>query len=157
MKRLGVVAILLLSFFGLADSMYLAQHEMNGTPLICDIQNLTGCNIVASSEYSNLFGIPLADFGILFYSIIFVLAMLELVLFDQLLRRTLQGVAFVGVLSSIYFTIVQVFFIGAICIYCSASAVAALGILILATLIEPIRRRTFSSAPHSHLPMPPRV
>ncbi len=157
MKRLGVVLIVLLAFSGLADSAYLTQHELNGTPLLCNIQNLSGCNIVASSQYSHIFGIPLAEFGVLFYSLIFILAALELVIFDQLLRRTLQAVSLVGVLSSLYFTFVQVFVIGAFCIYCFASALIALFIFTLATLIEPIRRRAHSVSPPPATPfgMPP--
>lgn len=157
MKRIGVVAILLLAFFGLADSIYLTQHELSGTPLICNLQNLSGCNVVASSQYSHLFGIPLAEFGILFYSVLFVLAALELVIFDQLLRRALQALALVGVLSSLYFTSVQVFLIGAFCIYCFASALTALLVLIFASLIEPIRKRTpkASAPPPAPLSMPP--
>jgi len=160
MKRIGVVGILMLAFFGLADSTYLAQHENSGTPLICDIQNLTGCNIVADSQYSHLFGIPLAEYGILFYGILFVLAALELVLFDQLLRRVLQVTSLVGVVASLYFTIVQIFFIQALCIYCEVSAGIALLILILASLIEPIRKSVAHLEPQQvapHLTMPPAV
>ena len=168
MKRIGVVLVLVLAFFGLADSVYLTQHELNGTPLLCNIQNLSGCNIVASSQYSHVFGIPLAEFGILFYSIIFVLAALEIIIFDQLLRRALQAVSFVGVLFSLYFTGIQVFVIGAFCIYCFASALIALFIFILASLIEPLRRRKHHTPPPTspvspeatqgtapHLQMPP--
>ena len=159
MKRAGIILILFLAFCGLADSAYLTQHELSGTPLICNIGNLSGCNIVAASQYSRIFGIPLAEFGVLFYCIIFVLAALELVLFDQLLRRVLQAVSLVGLLSSLYFTFVQIFFIGAFCIYCTASALITLFIFILATRIEPIRRRAAvgpSEVP-PHLAMPPRV
>jgi len=156
MKRIGVIVILLLAFCGLADSAYLAEHEINGTPLICNIQNLNGCNTVANSPYSQLFGIPLAEYGVLFYGILFVLAALELVLFDRLLRRILQGVAFVGIISSVYFTSLQIFFIGAFCIYCAASAVITLLVLIFAILIEPIssRAREYHAEP-MHLSMPP--
>jgi len=164
MKRIGVVAILFLAFFGLADSAYLAEHEINGTPLICNIQNLNGCNVVADSAYSHVFGVPLAEFGVLFYGILLVLAALELVLFDKFLRRVLQGFSLIGVLSSLYFTTIQIFFIGAFCIYCTTSALIALVILVLATFIEPIRRRTrfeplpgqsSSPLPPHHLTMPP--
>lgn len=149
MKRAGVVLILILAFFGLADSIYLTQHELSGTPLLCNIQNLSGCNIVAASQYSHIFGIPLAEFGILFYAVLFVLAALEIVVFDQLLRRALQAVSFVGVLFSLYFTFLQIFVINAACIYCIASALIALFIFILASLIEPLKRRT------RHIPPPP--
>ena len=164
MKRIGVVAILFLAFCGLADSAYLAEHEINGTPLICNIQNLSGCNIVADSTYSHVFGVPLAEFGVLFYGILLVLAALELVLFDKLLRRVLQGFSLIGVISSLYFTTIQIFFIGAFCIYCTTSALIALIILVLATFIEPIRRRTQHEPllvqstpplPPPHLTMPP--
>lgn len=161
MKRIGVVLILFFAFFGLADSIYLTQHEWNGTPLLCDIQNLSGCNVVATSAYSRIFGIPLAEFGVLFYGIIFVLAALEIIIFDQLLRRTIQAISFIGLLASLYFTSVQIFLIGAFCIYCFASALTTLFIFIFASLLEPLRRRRRHQlpapppVPPSHFPMPP--
>jgi uncharacterized membrane protein len=158
MKRVGVVLILFFAFFGIADSAYLTQHELSGTPLLCNIGNLSGCNVVASSQYSHIFGIPLAEFGILFYSVIFVLAALEIVLFDQLLRRALQALSLIGLLSSLYFTSVQIFLIGAFCIYCFASALSTLLIFIFASLLEPIRRRTSPAQPPAsppYLGMPP--
>ena len=142
MKRIGAALILVLSLFGLADSAYLAQHEASGTPLLCNIQNLSGCNTVAASQYSRLFDIPLAEYGVLFFSVLFVLAALELVIFDRLLRRVLQGVSLVGVIASLYFTLMQAFVIQAFCIYCLVSALVTLFIFILAGLIEPLRPKT---------------
>lgn len=157
MKRVGVVLILFFAFFGMADSAYLTQHELSGTPLLCNIGNLSGCNVVASSQYSHIFGIPLAEFGILFFSVVFVLAALEIVLFDQLLRRALQALSLIGLLSSLYFTFVQAFLIGAFCIYCFASALSTLLIFIFASLLEPLRRRTSPVQPPASPPfgMPP--
>lgn len=164
MKRTGVVAILLLAFFGLADSAYIAKSEASGTPLICNIQNLSGCNTVVASQYSQVFGIPLAELGVLFYSIMFVLAALELILFDRLLRRVLQGLALVGIAASLYFIFVQAFVIGAFCIYCLASAFTTFLILFFASLIEPVWRKengplpqalSVPPAPPPRLPMPP--
>ena len=156
MKRVGVIFILFFAFFGIADSVYLTQHALSGTPLLCNIGNLSGCNIVASSQYSRVLGIPLAEFGILFYSVIFILAALEIVLFDQLLRRALQALALVGLLASLYFTFVQIFLIGAFCIYCFASALSTLLIFTFATLIEPIRKRAQPTSP-PQFGMPPTV
>lgn len=155
MKRFGVVLILILAFAGLADSAYLAEHEASGVPLICNIQNLSGCNIVANSQYSHIFGIPVAALGVLFYSIMFVLAALELVIFDRLLRRVLQGFALIGLIISIFSTITQVFVINALCIYCLASALITVLIFILATFIEPIKRKV-QQVPPSLPPFPPR-
>ncbi len=159
MKRAGVVLILIFAFAGLADSSYLAQHEASGTPLLCNINNLSGCNIVAASPYSHLFGIQLAEYGVLFYGIIFVLAALELVIFDRLLRRVLQWISLIGVIASLYFTLVQVFVIGALCVYCLASAVIAFLILVSASFIEPVRSDTtqppLPPLPPRHFSMPP--
>ncbi len=155
MKRAGVALILILAFAGLADSSYLAQHEASGAPLLCNINNLSGCNIVAASPYSHLFSIPLAEYGVIFYGIIFVLAALELVIFDRLLRRVLQGVSLVGVVASLYFTLVQIFIIGALCVYCLASALITLLILLSASFIEPIRRDGAHTPPPRSFSMPP--
>ena len=161
MQRIGVVLILILAFFGLADSIYLTQSELSGTPLLCNIQNLSGCNVVATSQYSHIFGIPLAEFGILFYAVIFILAALELILFDQLLRRALQAASLIGILASLYFTFIQIFVIGAFCIYCLASALITFGIFVFATLIEPLKRPLRPEpiiepiSPSPHLRMPP--
>lgn len=156
MKRAGVVLILLLALFGLADSIYLAQSNLNGTPLLCSADGLSDCNAVTASEYSRLFGVPIAELGVLFYGIVFVLAALEIVIFDQLLRRALQALSLVGILSSLYFTFIQKFIIGAFCTYCLASTLVALLIFIFASLIEPLRRRAIPLAPDQpHLPMPP--
>lgn len=141
MKRAGVALILLFAFLGIVDSAYLAQHKLNGTPLLCAAEGLSDCNAVTASEYSRLFGVPIAELGVLFYGIMFVLAALELVLVDQLLRRALQVFSLVGIAASLYFTFVQVAFIGALCIYCLASTAIALLIFVFASLIEPMRPR----------------
>lgn len=139
MKRIGVVLILVLAFFGISDSVYLAQNETSNTPLICNVESLSDCNIVAASQYSRLFGIPIAEFGVVFYGILFVLAAIELALFNRFLRRILQAVSLVGVVVSIYFSFVEVFVINALCIYCIVSSLITLLIFISASFIEPIR------------------
>lgn len=141
MKRWSVGAILILSFCGIAVSAYLAQSEATGNALICDIQSLSGCNAVVTSEYSRIFGISLADFGLLFYAILFVAAAFELVLFNWVLRRLLQLFALVGIIASLYSVYTQVFIINALCIYCLTSALLTFLILIGASLIEPLRQR----------------
>ena len=142
MKRVGVFLILAFAFFGLADSTYLTQHEINGTPLLCNVNNLATCNVVAQSPYSHFLGIPLSEYGLLFYGALFMLAALELLLFDAVLRRAIQGFALFGVISSAYFTAIQVFVINALCVYCMLSAFMALLIFVISLFIEPMRRGT---------------
>jgi uncharacterized membrane protein len=141
MKRIGVVIILILAFCGLSDSLYLAQHEASGTPLLCNVTNLSGCNVVAASEYTHLFGISLAEYGVIFYALIFIIAALELVVFDQLLRRGIQVASLIGVIASLYFTCIEVFILKTLCIYCLTSAIIALLVFIFSCFIEPIRKK----------------
>jgi len=163
MKRISIVFILVLAFCGLSDSIYLAQNEISDTPLVCNIEEISGCNIVATSQYANFLGIPIAEYGVIFYAFIFIIAAIEIMIFDQFLRRTLQILSFVGLLTSLYLTFVEIFVIHALCIYCLASAVIALLIFIVAYFIEPIRKNKRSDTspvetrPPTHLQMPPSV
>lgn len=157
MKRIGVIFILILAFLGLADSAYLAQQEISGAPLICDIQAFSDCNTVAGSQYSHLFGIPLAEFGVLFYSILFILAALELFIFNRILRRVLQALALIGIIASLYFIFIQMFVIEAFCIYCLASALITFLILLFASLIEPVQKKESDLPPTIPPPPPPRL
>jgi len=157
MKRAVVVLILVLAFCGLSDSIYLAQNEATNTPLICNVVSISGCNIVATSQYTRLFGLSIAEYGVIFYGIIFFLAALELVLFNRLIRRILQAISFVGVLASLVLTFLEIFIIKALCIFCLASALIALLVFIAAIFIEPIRKNILQSQQKTlpNLPMPP--
>lgn len=118
---LGILVVLAL--LGLLDSWYLAQSAATQTDLVCDIQGLDGCNIVAQSEYSRIFGIPLADFGLLFYALLLG-SVLVSARFDRPWFYTwLLVLTGLGSLASIYFVYVQLGMIGAVCIYCIASAI----------------------------------
>lgn len=139
MKRFAVAAILFLAFCGLADSAYITQQELAGAPLLCNVENLSGCNIVAQSPYAYIFGVSLSEYGMLFYGVIFFVAAVELLLSRSVLRRSLQLLALLGVVLSLYFTFVQVFFIQALCMYCLASAAIAVLLLIFSAYIEPLR------------------
>ncbi len=145
LKRIGVILILLLAFCGLADSAYLYQKESVNAPLICNVENLSGCNVVAASKYSRLFGVSIAEYGLVFYGAIFAIAALEIVLFRPILRRLLQWLALAGIAASLYFTFNEVFLIKALCMYCLASALITLLILILATFLEPIRSKALQA------------
>lgn len=159
MKRAGVVLIVILAFCGLSDSAYIAQNEANNAPLLCNIENISGCNIVAASQYSYIFGISVAEYGVIFYGIIFILAALELVLFNRFLRRMLQAISLIGVTASAYLTFLEFFVIKALCIFCLASAIISLFVLIAASFIEPIRRiiqqKPLVPPPPQHFSMPP--
>lgn len=147
MKRVAVIAILVLAFCGLADSAYLTQHELSGTPLVCTTGSAVSCTAVVESPYAHILGIPLAEYGILFYGLLFTLAALELVLFDQFMRRLVQGMAVFGVFASIIFSLIQVYVIQAFCVYCAVSTGVTILILLFAAMLEPLSTAFSKEAP----------
>jgi uncharacterized membrane protein len=131
-RTLSVSLVLAIAFLGVADSWYLAQTAFSGAALACDFGAvLDGCNAVATSKYSHLFGLPLGLYGVAFYAALFVLAGLLVVFHARRLYQGLFGAALLGLLASIAFVSIQVFLIRALCVYCLASA----GLSFLAFLI----------------------
>lgn len=124
MKRtLLVLLVLILSFLGIADSWYLYQSAVTNTELSCDIgAGLDGCNIVAQSEYSQLFGLPLGLYGVGFFALTFLLAASLAVVPSRRLYQALLAVSAFGVVASAIFVFIQLALIKALCIYCIVSA-----------------------------------
>lgn len=122
-RTILITLLLVLAFLGLADSWYLFQSAITDTALTCNIgAAFDGCNIVAQSPYSHIFGIPLALFGVGFYALLFVLIALIAVFPVRLLYRVVFLLTLAGVLASVVFVFVQLVLIKALCVYCIASA-----------------------------------
>ncbi|HEX5774510.1 MAG TPA: vitamin K epoxide reductase family protein [Candidatus Paceibacterota bacterium] len=126
-SRVGLlVLLLLLAFLGIADAWYLTAAALDGASLVCDIGGaLDDCNIVAQSPYSILFGIPLALYGLVFFSLSFIVSAVLLVRASRLLYGALAVLGLLGFSASIVFLLIQLLVIKAVCIYCIASAVIA--------------------------------
>ena len=108
MKTRGAtLAILILSFLGLADAWYLGDAALTGTQISCNTLVLSGCNIVAASKYSHLFGIPLGVYGALFYAAVFMLAALALVMPDRRTHIWLFFLTIAGALISLVLATIQ--------------------------------------------------
>ena len=118
--------MLALALIGIADASYDSWAVYTGQLLWCP-PPIDGCNTVASSPYSRIFGIPLGYLGLLFY-----LGMASLagsLAFDPLsrgLRWTCLLYTGVGLLGSVYFFYVQRTYIHAFCIYCLLSGLLTL-------------------------------
>jgi uncharacterized membrane protein len=120
-----------LALLGLVDAWYLADMAFAGASLTCNVAGLEGCNVVAQSAYSKVFGLPLALYGALFYAM-FILALGYVHFKPGRLSTIALGIcATSGVLFSGYFLYVQFFLIKALCIYCLGSAAITACIFIL--------------------------
>lgn len=121
-KNVLLAILVALALIGFVDSWYLAQSAATNTALVCDIDGLDGCNTVANSPYSRVFGVPLADFGLVFYGVLLLASVAGFRLSNRRFFRGLLALAIVGALLSVYFVYVQFMLIEAVCIYCLISA-----------------------------------
>jgi uncharacterized membrane protein len=124
-KTVLIGLLILLALFGVADSWYIAQNESNQTALTCNIQGLDGCNVVAQSQYSSMFGVPLAVYGVGFYALLFVLVAFLAVIASRVGYEALIALSSAGAIASLVFLFIQLVIIQAICIYCIASAITS--------------------------------
>ena len=124
--------MLALALMGLAVAYYDAYGLYNGQQLWCP-PPINGCNEVANSPYARIYNLPVGYFGVVYYLYMFCLA--TLLAYDPFSRGLRLGALIysaIGVGFSIYFSYLQVTFIHAFCVYCLASAVITVLLLIAA-------------------------
>ena len=121
------VALGVLAVVGLVIGAYLTWTHFVGVPPVC-ISGSGGCEIVQSSRYATIFGVPVATLGVIAYA-------------GLLFSATLRGevgiylgllISLVGTLFSAYLTYLEVFVVGALCQWCLASAAVMVAALVCA-------------------------
>jgi len=127
----------LLSLLGLGVSLYLAYVEINQVEAICG--PVGHCNLVQSSAYAHILGIPIAVLGVLNYIVIVLLwAAQRIEHLTSLSVLSLLGLTFFGTLFSIYLTLLEILVIQAICAWCLSSAIITTALLLL--VVAPVTR-----------------
>jgi len=127
MKILRIIAIVL-SLVGITDSTYLTIHHYTAEPVPCSI--VAGCEMVLTSSYAEISGIPLAAFGTAAYLAAFVLALYSL--FGSQIAWKLFGVqTILMAFFSGWLIYVQAKVIGAFCQFCLLSAATTFSLLIV--------------------------
>ena len=123
--------VTIFSFLGFLDAAYLTiEHYLGGIPP-CSI--VSGCETVLTSAYAEILGIPVALIGALYYFTIFMSALLLISFNSEFLWTSIAVSSSVGFLASVYFIYLQIFVIGAVCLYCLFSA--AMTFMILSVVI----------------------
>ena len=116
-----------LALAGAGISGYLLWVWHTGANLICATG---GCETVQSSQYSEVFGVPVALLGLVCYAALLVTALLR----SEDARLLHTALALTGVVFSTYLLYVQIELIGAVCQWCLASDAIVSGLAILALL-----------------------
>lgn len=127
---------------GAAVTAYLTVTKLTGDPTACPTG---GCDVVLSSPYATVFGLPLALFGFLAYASMVVFAIAPL-LIDSSRQKDLRAnserwtglLLFMGATAmtifSGYLMYLIAFVIKAVCIYCVGSALLSTSLFILSII-----------------------
>jgi len=102
---------------GIGVATYITIADSGGGAPVC-VAGGGGCETVAESTYSHVFGVNIAVFGIGGYVLLLAAAFLR----GDLARMAGFGVSLVGFGYSVYLTYLEVFKIEAICQWCVTSA-----------------------------------
>ena len=71
-----LAALIILELAGIAIALYLTYIHYKAGGAFCDINTTFSCSEVATSEYSEIFGIPISWLGVLTYIALFVLTIM---------------------------------------------------------------------------------
>ena len=130
-KRMIVAALALAGIF---ISLYLTLYKLGVIgELTCSIGS---CETVNTSKWSTFLHLPVAAWGLLFYSEVFVISLLgTMPRFENepLVSILLVADAGIGVLFSAWLTYLELAVIHAICIWCVTSAAIVLTILLVSS------------------------
>ena len=125
-NRLMSWAIPTLSIIGLGIALYLSYVEIMHVSAVCG--PIGRCNVVQSSSYAQIMGIPVAVLGAFFYlAVIGIWFLLRHTTGRQyvILANLLLALTIAGTLFSIYLTVIELFVIHAVCAWCLSSAMVS--------------------------------
>ncbi len=129
-QRLIILTLITLGFL---ISLHLVQTHSNPAKEgeICDINGIVSCTVVNTSKYAQIFHVPVALLGAIWFIIAFLLAY-------NIHKKHLQTILFiwtiVGLISIIYFIIAEII-LQAICLYCTSVHLIILILFIIMLLM----------------------
>jgi len=128
-------AIVLLALVGLLVATYLWLYKIG---VLGELQCGTGsCEAVQASRYAELFGIPVAFYGVAGYATLMALGLAGLqprFAGDRRAAVLLATLATVGFAFSLYLTAIELFVLHEICRWCVVSAVIMTAIWVLSIM-----------------------
>lgn len=122
----------ILGIVGIGISSYLTYVHYEGVSAIC--LGITHCDVVLSSPYSVMWGIPLSIPGLVMYGTLTTLGFWQLRAEKEsqsLLALEIYMIALAGILFTAYLYYLEIFVIHAFCTWCVASSIVLATILVL--------------------------
>jgi uncharacterized membrane protein len=118
--RIGLPFAALLAVVGAGIAAYLTAVHFADQPIVCS--SIGDCELVNSSEYAKLAGVPVAVLGLMAYVMLFAAASAAWLRRDGGLLIGAWGIALAGFGFSMYLTYVELYVLDAICVWCVGSA-----------------------------------
>jgi uncharacterized membrane protein len=122
-----------LDVVGLVIASYLSTVELQGAVPVCG--PIHGCEDVARSSYSRIEGVPVAVLGVCLSLVLLTLAISWWRSNRYVLLLAHYGLSLAGVLFEAYFLYLQVFVIGAVCIWCTSYGLSLVLRFVIALLV----------------------
>lgn len=114
---------------GFIDATYLTVQHFTQFTLPCSISH--GCELVTTSSYSSIFGIPVALLGALYYVSVLIAICGAMEFAKPQWLKLIAIATTTGFLFSLWFVYLQIFVIHAICQYCMLSAMTSTGLFVV--------------------------
>ena len=126
------VAAPLLCLAGLGVSLYLTIAHYNAKVILaCPETGIVNCAKVTQSPQSAILGVPVALLGLLYFVAIGPLHLPAAWRSESgLVRRARVGAAVAGILMVLYLIYTELFTLDALCLWCTAVHLCALGLLV---------------------------
>jgi len=123
--RRPAIASFVLSLLGAALSAYLAyEHFTGSTTLVCAANSVVDCLKVTTSSWSVIAGVPVSVAGLAFFLGMTVLCLPISAVADMHTVRI--GACLVGLAMVLWLLYIELFEVGAICLWCTAVHVVTL-------------------------------
>lgn len=120
-----------IALIGFLDAVYLTVSHYTGH-ISCSL--VSGCQEVLTSSYSEIFGIPLALLGALYYLFIIIMSLLYVDHANKWSKLALSYIPVFGFLFSLGLVYLMFFVIKALCQYCLLSAGTSTTLFILSLI-----------------------
>lgn len=140
-KRLSQIAIALTTL-GLLVSVYMTIYKITSNDSMCI--GSQDCSVVNASRYSEIYGIPVAVLGVVGYTAILGVLLLERNqgFFKQNGSMLFFGLSLTGFLFTLYLIFLEVALIKAYCPFCIASQ-AAMTLIFILSVVRLVRQPYF--------------
>ncbi|HMP67205.1 MAG TPA: vitamin K epoxide reductase family protein [Candidatus Paceibacterota bacterium] len=138
-----IFIIIALAIVGLADTSYLTTKHYSEASIVCNI--FDKCDIVTSSKYNNIAGVPISMIGVIYYLSIIFLVNLYLFLKKNLIIKIATSLSMIAFLFSVWLVYLQFFVLNAVCGYCMLSATVSTLIFVTIIFLSKISKAEFEN------------